>query len=81
MMKNLQENLHQVSINNQKVQKDGNLRVKNAPKPSAKYLEDKICKIKQIQNIPVTLRTFLYPPKFFQKNLTLNRTSLKLIIK
>ena len=30
---------------------DGNLNVKNAPKLSAKYLEDKICKIKQTQNI------------------------------
>ena len=57
MIKNLQESLHKGSINNQKVHKlvpvlDGNLSVKNAPKPSAKYLEDKICKIKQIQNIP-----------------------------
>ena len=52
------------SINNQKVQKfvpvlDENLSVKNAPKLSAKYLEDKIFKIKIIQNISVTLRTFL----------------------
>ena len=47
MIKNLQENLHKGSINKQKVHKlgpilDGNLSVKNAPKPSAKYLEDKI---------------------------------------
>ena len=47
------------SVNNPKVQKfvpvlDENLIVKNA-----KYLEDKICKIKLIQNISVTLRTFL----------------------
>ena len=47
------------SINNQKVQKfvsvlDGNSRVKNAPKLSAKNLEDKRCKIKQIKNISVT---------------------------
>ena len=33
------------------------LSVKNAPKLSAKYLEDKIFKIKIIQNISVTLRT------------------------
>ena len=59
MIKNLQENLNQGSTNNHKVQKfvpvsDGNLSVKNAPNPSSKSLEDKICKIKQIQNIPVT---------------------------
>ena len=61
MIVNLQETLHKGSVNNQKVQKfvPGNLSIKNAPKPSAKYLEDNICEIKQIQNIPVTLRTFL----------------------
>ena len=52
------------SINNQKVQKfvpalDENFSVKNSPKPSAKYLENKILKIKIIKNISVTLRTFL----------------------
>ena len=52
------------SVNNQKAQKfvpvlDENLSVKNAPKRSAKYLEDKIFKIKTTQNISVTLRTFL----------------------
>ena len=36
-----------------------NLSVKNAPELSAKYLEDKIFKIKMIQNISVTLRIFL----------------------
>ena len=41
-------------VNNQKVQKfvpvlEGNLSVKNAPKRSAKYFPDKICKIKQMQ--------------------------------
>ena len=66
----LQEKLHQQSINNQKVQKfvpvlDGNLSVKNASKPSTKYLEDKICKIKQIQNIPLTLRIFLNKIRIF----------------
>ena len=64
MIENLQETLHKGSVNNQKVQKFvpveyGNLSMKNAPKPSAKYLEDNICKIKQIQNLPVSLRTFL----------------------
>ena len=59
MIENLQEN-----VNNQKVKKyvpvlDGNLSVKNSPKHSAKYLEGKICKIKQIKNISVILRTFL----------------------
>ena len=39
------------SVNNQKLQKfvpvlEGNLSVKNAPKLSAKYLQDKTCKIK-----------------------------------
>ena len=39
------------SVNNQKVQNfvpvlDGKLTVKKAPKPSGKYLVDKICKIK-----------------------------------
>ena len=38
---------------------DENLSVKNYPKLSAKYLEDKIFKIKIIQNILLTLRTFL----------------------
>ena len=37
--------------------------MKNAPKPSIKYLKDKICKIKQIQNIPVTRETFLNQSK------------------
>ena len=36
----------------------GFLSVKNASKLSVKYLEDKLYKIKQIQNIPITLRTF-----------------------
>ena len=59
MIKNVQEKLHQRSISNQMVQKfvlllDGNLSVKNASKLSAKYLEDTICKMKQIHNIPVT---------------------------
>ena len=52
------------TVNNQKVQQfvsalDENLSVKNASKLSAKYLEDKILKFKIIQNIPVTLKTFL----------------------
>ena len=51
------------SVNNQKVQNvvsvlEGNLSVNNAPKLSAKFFQDKTCKIKQIQNIPLTLRTF-----------------------
>ena len=53
-----------MSVNNQKMQKVmpvsyGNLIVKNALKPSPKCLEDKICKIKQIKGIPVTLGIFL----------------------
>ena len=38
---------------------DGNFSMKNAPKLSVKYLQDKIRKIKQILNISATLRTFL----------------------
>ena len=58
------------SVNNEKVQKivpvlEGNLSVGNAPKLSAKCLQDKICKIKQIQNIPVTSRTCLNPLKTY----------------
>ena len=46
---------------------DGNLSVKNAPKVSADYLEDKICKTKhyKMQNITVTLKIFLYQLKTF----------------
>ena len=40
---------------------DGNLSVKNAPKHSAKYLEDKACKI---QNL-ATVRTFSNQLKIF----------------
>ena len=54
-----------------------NLSVKNALKLSGKYLEDDICKIKQKENIPVTLRTFLNQLET-QKNLTLQRAPLKL---
>ena len=58
------------SVNNQEVQKfvpvlKENLSLKNPPKLSAKYLQDKICKIKQMQNIPVTLRTFQNQLKTF----------------
>ena len=56
--------------NNQKVQKSvavlqRNLSVENAPKLSAKYLQVKTCKIKQMQNIPLTLRAFLNQLKPF----------------
>ena len=44
----------------------------NAPKPSIKYLKDKICKIKQTQNIPVTLGTFLNQSKKNPQNRKLN---------
>ena len=54
--------------------------MKNAPKPSIKYLEDKICKVKQIQNIPVNLGTFLNQSKKPKKIEKLNskEESLKL---
>ena len=60
MTENFQDKLHQEECNNQKVQKfvpvsKENLSVKNAPKLSAKYLQDKTGKTKQIQNIPLTL--------------------------
>ena len=59
-------------VNNQKVHKfvpvlSGNLSVKNAPKLFVKYLEDKICKIKQIQNISaLELLDVLFFPFYFQ---------------
>ena len=70
MTENFQGKLHQEECNNQKVQKfvlvlEENLSVKNTPKLSAKYLQDKICKIKQMQNIPLTLRAFLNQLKTF----------------
>ena len=70
MIENLQEKYTKESVNNQNVQKfvpvlDENLSMKNAPNLSAKYLEYKICKIKLLQNISVTLRTFLNQPKTF----------------
>ena len=61
----MQEKLHQGKRKQlKKVQKivpvlDGNLSVRSALRLSAKYLENKICKIKQIQNILVTPKTFL----------------------
>ena len=60
MTENFQGKLHQEECNNQKVQKfvlalEENLSVKNTPKLSAKYLQDKICKTKQMQNITLTL--------------------------
>ena len=83
MTENFQDKLHQEECNNQKVQKfvpvlEENLSVKNAPKLSAKYLQDKTCKTKQMQNIPLTLRTFLNQPKTFQKNVAPKRTPLTL---
>ena len=61
MTENFQDKLHQEDCNNQKVQKfvpvlEENLSVKNAPKLSAKYLQDKTCKTKQMQNILLTLK-------------------------
>ena len=60
MTENFQDKLHQEECNNQKVQKfvpvlEENLSVKNTPKLSAKYLQGKTCKTKQMQNIPLTL--------------------------
>ena len=85
MIKTFLEKLHQRSLNNQKAQKfvpvlGENLSVKNAPKLSAKYLVDKICKIKQIQNIQVTLRIFLNQLNFFLKKLSPKEDSSKTTI-
>ena len=44
---------------------DCNMNVKNAPKPSSKYLDHKMCKIKQTENISVALKIFLNQLKFF----------------
>ena len=79
----MQDKLNQGECKQSKVQKfvpvlEGNLSVKNALKLSGKYLQDKTCKIKQMQNIPLTLRTFLNQPKTFQKNVAPKRTPLTL---
>ena len=68
MIEHFQDKLHQEEF--KKVQKfvsviEGNLSVKNAPKRSAKYLQDKTCKTKQLQNIPLTRRIFLNQIKTF----------------
>ena len=60
MTENFQGKLHQEECNIQEVQKfmlvlEENLSVKNTPKLSAKYLQEKICKGKQMQNITLTL--------------------------
>ena len=60
MTENFQDKLHQEECNYQKVQKfvqvlEEILTVKNVPKLSLKYLQDKTCKTKQMQNIPLTL--------------------------
>ena len=64
MTENFQGNLHQEECNNQTVQKfvpvlEENLTVKNAPKLSANYLQDKKCKTKQMQIITSTLEDIL----------------------
>ena len=58
---------------------EGNLSVKNAQKLSAKYLQDKKYKTKQMQNIPLTLRTFLNQLKMLSKNVAPKRTPLTLL--
>ena len=57
---------------------EGDLSVKNAPKRSSKYLQEKTCKTKQMQNIPLTLWTFLNQLKTFEKNTATKRTLLTL---
>ena len=70
MTEHFQDKLRQEECKQSKVQKfvpvlERNLSVKNAPKHSAKYLQEKTCKIKQMQSIPLTLRTFLTRLKTF----------------
>ena len=70
MTENFQDKLHQ----EESKQSEGakicasirrKLSVKNAPKLSAKHLQDKTCKIKQMQNIALTVRIFLNQLKTF----------------
>ena len=71
MTENFQDKLHQKECKQSiKVQKfmpvlKGNLSVKNAPRLFTKYFQDKTCKIKQMQNIALTLRIFLNQQKTF----------------
>ena len=70
MTENFQDKLHREERNNQNVQTfvpvlEENLSVKNAPKISAKYLQDKTWKTRQMQNILLTLRTILNKRKEF----------------
>ena len=70
MTENFQGKLHQEECNNQTVQNfvpvsEENLSVKNAPKLSAKYLQDKTCKTKQMQNISLTLEDIFNQLKAF----------------
>ena len=64
-LKSCERSYAKESVNNQKVQESvlvliiGNMNVINALKVYAKYFEDKICKIKQTQNISVILRSLL----------------------
>ena len=78
------------SVNNQKVQKfvrvlEVNLIVKNAPKRPAKYLQDKTCKIKQMQNISLPEDIFKSTKnvleKFGTKEDSYNTTTSKVLSK
>ena len=57
---------------------DRHLSVKNAPKLYAKYLEDKISKTKQIQNVPVTLGIYINQVNMFLEKLNPKETPLKI---
>ena len=52
-----------------------NLSVKNAPKLSAKYLQDKTCKIKQMQNIPLPEDIFKSTKNVLEKRGTKENSS------
>ena len=55
---------------------EGNLGVKNATKLSAKYLQDKMGKNKQMQNIPVTEDFFKSNKKVLEKLNTKENSSI-----
>ena len=64
MNENFQDKLHQVECKQSKGAKccasiRRELECEKCSKTFCKMLQDKICKIKQMQNIPVTLKTCL----------------------
>ena len=69
------------SVNNQKLQKfvpvlEGNLSVKNAPKLSAKYLQEKTCKIKANAKHSIHSEDIFKSTKNVSKNVAPKRAPL-----